>query len=225
MNRQEAEELLPWFVAGALDAEETRAVQAFIDSGEISAEELESVSALATTVAASAADEPAYDPGILSRAMTQLDGIEQDPAPEPLVVRETSAEASGAGEPGLLQRLLDRLQWSATPPLARVLVAGQFALLIGLAVILSGGEQETVSETVAGPGIAAEAAVSLSFLPTTPESEIRALLLENGATIVAGPSALGLYQVAISSDADREAAIERLRDDARVQYLQELPKP
>ena len=66
MNRQEAEELLPWFVAGALDAEETRAVQAFIDSGEISAEELESVSALATTVAASAADEPAYDPGILS---------------------------------------------------------------------------------------------------------------------------------------------------------------
>ena len=106
-----------------------------------------------------------------------------------------------------------------------MLVAGQFALLIGLAVILSGGEQETVSETVTGPGIAAEAAVSLSFAPATPESEIRALLLENGATIVAGPSALGLYQVAIASDADRAAAIERLRGDARVQYLQELPKP
>ena len=49
MTRQEAEDLLPWFVNGTLSHEESRAVQAFIDSGEISQQEVEEVRLFAET--------------------------------------------------------------------------------------------------------------------------------------------------------------------------------
>jgi hypothetical protein len=52
MNRQEAQELLPWFVAGTLNEDESRAVQAFIDSGEISKAELNELTCLQTLSAA-----------------------------------------------------------------------------------------------------------------------------------------------------------------------------
>jgi hypothetical protein len=229
VNRREAEELLPWFVAGTLPADEAQAVQAFIDSGEIAQAELDALTGLATAVAERGGEEPVYDPSILSRAMARLDDVPQEALPEPLVVGEAgraSASTDAQQRPGLLHRLLDTLQWSATPALAKVVVAGQFALLVGLAVML-GGERgsETVHETVAGTSTPRAADFSLSFAPGATEADIRALLVANDVHIVAGPSALGLYEIAVAEDSDRGAVAEHLAGSPLVAYLQEVPKP
>lgn len=242
MNRQEAEELLPWFVAGTLDEDEAKAVQAFIDSGEIAREELDALQMVADTVAVPGADEPVYDPAILRRVMGQLDGVTQEAPQEPLVVGEAGASlthgATGAGsrgagsrsedQPGLIQRILTLLQWSATPPLARVLVAAQFALLLGLVMVVAGRDgapREVISETVAGPVAAQTAAYTLSFSAGASEAEVRALLLANGMSIVAGPSALGIYHVAIPEDADPAALAAALSTSELVVFLQPVIQP
>jgi hypothetical protein len=227
MNRREAEELLPWFVAGSLSEEETRAVQAFIDSGEIEASELESLEIFAQSVAQPGAEEPEYDSTILQRAMQQLDGIEQEQPQLPLVVSEADQADDGEQPVGLVQRLLDKLQWSVTPPLARIVVAGQFALLLGLVTVVAlrePGPVDVISHTVAGSVVGQSADFTLSFTPDASEASIRALLLDNRLHIVAGPSALGLYQVAAAEDADLERVSNVLAGSSLVVLVQPVPR-
>ena len=88
MTRQEAEELLPWFVNGTLSREESRAVQAFIDSGEISQQEVEEVRLFAETIQEQSAEEPAFNPGIFEGVMAKLDTVEQEAVDTPVIVPE-----------------------------------------------------------------------------------------------------------------------------------------
>ena len=228
MNRREAEELLPWFVTGTLSDEESVAVQAFIDSGEISTAELNSLEMVAETVSERSAEEPAYEPAILQRAMGQLDGIKQEQADPPLVVGEVAS--SQQDRPGFFQQLIERLQWSSTPPLARIVVAGQFALLLGLTVMLAGqitssDETDGGFDTVAGTGAGPTADFTLSFATGSSEADTRALLLTHELRIVDGPSALGIYRVAAARDADLAALSAALSDHPLVGFLQEVPRP
>ncbi len=236
MNRREAEELLPWFVAGTLSDEESRAVQAFIDSGAISAEEVAELEFFASTVAERAPSEPAYDPAILERALSQLDGITQEAPEPPLVVGEVGRDAGAHGRrgreddrPGLVQRLLDALQWSSTPTLARVVVVGQFALLLGLALMIGGRTDETAGtggfETVAGESTALAADFSVTFAPGASEADVRTLLLAHRMSIVGGPSALGIYQLAAPEGADLDALATDLTASPLVVFLQPVPQP
>lgn len=236
MNRREAEALLPWFVAGTLSEAETRAVQAFIDSGAITAEEVAELSLFAETVAERAADEPVYNPAILKRALSQLDGITQEAPEPPLVVGEVGRDAGARGHaaadddrPGLIARLLDALQWSSTPALARVVLAGQFALLLGLAVMISTRPEDSSEaggfETVAGESAVPGADFSLSFAPGVSEADVRTLLLTHRLRIVAGPSALGIYQIAAPAAADLEKLTAELGASPLVIFLQPVPQP
>lgn len=224
MNRREAEELLPWFVAGSLPPEESAAVQAFIDSGEIAPVELETLALFSETVAETGVDEPAYDPAILTRAMARLASTPQDAPEEPLIVRETTKAAAGSS---WLARLLEPLQWANTPPLARVALAAQFALVIGLAVALGSESTTTGSyETVAAQP--AQGDFSVRFAPGVSEQQIRDLLLAAEASIVSGPSALGIYTVAVrngsATDADRLTLRQLLDDSALIHFVQPVPR-
>lgn len=236
MNRQQAEELLPWFVAGTLEEEEARAVQAFIDNGEISSEALDELGLFAETVSERQASEPDYDPAILQKAMSQLDGITQEAPEVPVVVGEVGSDGGAGGRvrapedsPGLILRILDALQWSSTPPMARVVVAGQFALLFGLAVMIATGTDETMPDTeygtVSGSQTALGVDLSLSFVPGTTEADLRALLLEHQISIVAGPSALGLYQAAAAEGTDIDVLVATLDANPLVLYVQPVLLP
>jgi len=230
MNRQEAEALLPWYVAGALSREEMQAVQVFVDSGEISPDEVEELRFVGNALAEPGPEEPRYDPQILERVLGSLDDVPQD-APagdEPLVVVRERQQRRAAKEPGdgWLAGLRDRLQWSMTPPLARIAIGAQFALLVGLATALAlgGAEQaepagyEVVSGAVTGD-------YTLTFAPGVTEAQLRALLLEQRASIVAGPSAIGLYTIAFDPEVDVRAAAARLEASGLVTFLQPAPQP
>ena len=238
MNRREAEELLPWFVAGTLDSAETDAVQAFIDSGEIPKSQLEELALFAESVGETGAEEPAYNPAILTRAMQQLDQVEQAQPDEPLVVREAQHHRTtpGGSSSGWFASLLDRLQWSLTPPLARIAIGAQFALLVGLVVALGAGESgvegivEGVDdgqggyETVANlPPSAAD--LSVVFVPGTAETQIRKLLLDNQASIIAGPTALGVYTLDIADSFDLQVASDNLSTSSLTLLVQPAAQP
>ncbi|MEZ5559315.1 MAG: hypothetical protein R3E86_12345 [Pseudomonadales bacterium] len=227
MNRQEAEELLPWYVAGALSAREAQAVEAFIDSGAISRSTLDEVRSYAAATAETGPDEPDYDPQILQRVLTRLDDVPQMAPEEPVVVvPERTAHQEGTGRGGWLGALVERLQWRLTPPLARALIAAQLLLVLGLAAALVlqapsiDREYETVSAT---PAATQAGSYTLQFAPGTTEADLRRLLVDADATIVSGPSALGLYTIAFAPDADADAGAARLRGSSLVSYLQPLP--
>jgi len=230
MNRQEAEALLPWYVAGALSREEMQAVQVFLDSGEISAAELEELRFVGNALAEPGPEEPGYDPQILERVLGSLDEVPQD-APagdEPMVVVRERQKRRRSAEPrtdGWLSGLRDRLQWSMTPPLARIAIGAQFALLVGLATALAlGGSEEAEPagyEVVSG---AVGGDYTLTFAPGVTEAQVRALLLEERASIVAGPSAIGLYTIAFDPEVDTRAAAARIQTSGLVTFLQPAPQ-
>ncbi len=239
MNRQEAEELLPWFVAGTLDAAEMQAVKAFIDSGEIAADELAELALLNESVAATAAGEPAYDPQILQRTLSQLDGVAQAP-PSDFLDRlthpdsssdpdsRTESYATAAAPVRMFASLLQRLQWAVTPPLARVAIAAQFVVVLGLVIALTLGDGagqdieepgfEVVSGEVAGD-------FTIAFTPTATDQQIRRLLTDTGTSIIAGPSALGIYTLKISEAIAQDEALAALRASNVTMFVQPVPDP
>jgi hypothetical protein len=230
MNRREAEELLPWYVAGVLTREEEQAVQAFIDSGEISPEELDEMAFVSEALGRSGPEEPRYDPQILQRVLDRLDQVPQESAnarsaDEPVVVvRERGRRKRREGS--WFSPLLETLQWSATPPLARIAIGAQFALLLALAVAFTVGE-----DTDTGPGDyevvsgAVSGDYTITFRPGATEAQIRSLLLENRATIIAGPSAIGLYTIALDDDVDASEIAGRLEASGLVTFIQRAPQP
>lgn len=230
MNREEAQALLPWYVAGALSREEMQAVQAFVDNGEISAAEVDVMRVVGSAIIEPGPEEPRYDPQILARVLDQLDDVPQDAhdGDEPMVVvreRQAREAATRRAGPGWFERLRERLQWAATPPLARAAIAAQFALLLGLTVALTLSDapnEEAGFETVSGRAVGD---YTLTFAPGVTEAQVRTLLLEERASIVAGPSAIGLYTIVLDDGVDADAAARRLQASGIVTFLQPAPQP
>ena len=219
MNHREAESLLPWLASGTLEAAETLAVEAHVADCEQCTVELLELGNLHEAVAETGAEEPAYNPQILTAALKQIDAMQ---------VREegeiTVSEAHRtSGLETLLQDLVERLQWSMTPPLARIAIGAQFVLVLGLVVALSrtGEAPEQVYDVVAQvtPGD-----YTLGFAPGVTERQIRTLLIESNANIVSGPSSIGFYVIDIDDDVDEAAALARIRSSGLSRFLEPVPQ-
>ncbi|MGD8418115.1 MAG: hypothetical protein PVH91_13740, partial [Pseudomonadales bacterium] len=66
---------------------------------------------------------------------------------------------------------------------------------------------------------------SVSFAPGISEADVRTLLLKHRVSIVGGPSALGIYQIAAPRGADLDALAASLEASPLVVYLQPVPQP
>jgi hypothetical protein len=218
VNKQEAQELLPWYVAGTLSPDETRAVQAFVDSGEIAEQDLNEFALFAEVVGEQATTEPAYNSGVLSNVMASLDSTPQEQAEPPLVVKEAQSEE------GLLHKIANFIQWSMTPPLAKIAVAGQFALVIALgALVLSQPQTEEGSfETVSGA--VATADLTIAVAANTSEQELRSLLQSIDAQIVGGPNSLGMYNIDLADDTATSQVIAELQVNTLIDFAQPAAK-
>ena len=207
MTRQEAEELLPWFVNGTLSSEEASAVQAFIDSGEISQTEIEEVRLFAETIQEQSADEPAFNATMIEDVMAKLDTVEQEAAEPAVIVAEPQKES-------LWHRLTNGFGWSLMPPLAKVAVAGQFALVVALGAALLNTDtvEENSFDVVSGAAPERERDIQVIFAPTATEEEIRNLLASFDGVIVDGPSAQGIYAIDVADEFDHPETVQKLAD-------------
>ncbi|MCZ6656741.1 MAG: zf-HC2 domain-containing protein [Gammaproteobacteria bacterium] len=195
MNHRETQELLAWYAAGTLDADETSAVRSHVDDCRTCREELDDLAIVRAVVAEVGADEPAYDPAILERAMSQIDGIEQ-------AVSAPGAATRSSERRSIFAVFAEWLQWSLTPNMARLAIAGQFAVILGLALALGTMRTEAPEEFVTAAGQANQPAhLTVVFKNGVTELEMRELLLGLGTSVVAGPGATGIYQLRVAEPA------------------------
>jgi hypothetical protein len=82
--------------------------------------------------------------------------------------------------------------------------------VIGALLLNSSAQQAPLSADAPTTTSAGQVLLAIAFNPQATELAIRQLLAAAGAQLVAGPSALGLYTVAVPA-ASAEAAITQLR--------------
>jgi hypothetical protein len=187
---QRVRELLPLHAAGVLQGPELAFVEQWLQqhadaSPDITAE----LAWLRTTVAQARtnASEAAPEAG-LADLMARIDA-ERRPAPRP-----ASAPAAPASWLAWLGELLAPRRPALALGVAAVVLAQ--AAVIGSLLTRAPAEQEPLAGGVAAP-LGDSVVFSIAFRPEAREAELRALLGAAGAQVVAGPSALGLWRVAV----------------------------
>lgn len=189
-ERNDARELLDWYANGTLAPEARAAVERLLAESPAARAELEWLRALRRDLPATLAI-PAGDLGearLLQRIAVERAG--------PKVVE--------------LPRRAERPRWFAPAfALAASLLVAQ-AALIGYLV----HERDAALAPLSGAPAAGGDLLQVVFKPDAAERDLRALLAANGAELVGGPGALGVYTVRVPAGrADAAAAALRARTD------------
>lgn len=198
LSHERAFELLPWLVNETLHGDEREQVEQHLRDCLICRKELGSQHALAATVK----DQPTLDWS-----------VEQNF--DALLRRIDTAAARSSTRYHRWRTLL------ASP----ALLAGASATAVAIIVVAAwlgraGTEAESFGSysTLAQPS--SSVLVDVIFSPGTSETQMRALLQELGATIVAGPSELGRYTIRVDGAEPRDVdmLVAELRGDPRVRF-------
>lgn len=185
-------EAIPWLVNGRIDGAERAALASHLGECRDCREELALQQRLHDELAR--APTPAVDADAgLARLWQRID-------------------AQAAMQPAAPARAWVR--WLAA---AAVLEGVALAALIGASVATPEPQYRTLS---APPPAAAPHAIRAVFAADLPLGELHRLLDAADLQIVAGPSEVGVYTLAPRPDARHDAALERLRADARVRFAE-----
>ncbi|MGI9387046.1 MAG: hypothetical protein ACR2OX_06415 [Methyloligellaceae bacterium] len=212
-ERAEIELLLPWYVAGTLDADDRQRVADYLERDD----ELRAQLALIeedrseTQIANERLGMPSA--GALARLMDRI-------------TDETPAKASAGGKAVGFWRKIDAfiedlqpsaVRWAAVA--AAVMIFVQAIALGGLLKTVEGGKgYQTASGESAAKRQGTFALVNFSVSANA--QQISELLAASGAQIVEGPKPGGMYRIKISAtklaDAERDRAIEALARDTNI---------
>lgn len=213
----EIEELLPWYVNETLTSAEQRAVEQHLEQCPACREALQECRALNLQLHARA--EEAWQPpaGHFDRLMADIDRL--TPSPTPVKTGPT-----------LVQRISDWLRGTPSPvrwtlALESLTVAALVLVLIVTPAPLPDLGYETLS-SVKAPPATTESGLQVVFTAPMTVGELQALLQDIGGQIVAGPTSLGVYTVAVTGNeppvAARNRALATLRAHAQVRLAEPL---
>lgn len=213
---QETRELLPWYVNGTLNREEVAKVEAHLTTCLACQMEFTQCREIAAAVHGERQEAWSPSAGHWQQLLARVDAAE-------------THEASSASRWARFRARLTeyRMELQETPRPVRWTLAFQGALVLVLATALlwptapffpplyetlSSGEQPVPGDRLY---------LRVVFAEDITEKELRALLTELGATIVQGPSRMGVYTVALSSAAgDPNPALARLRSHSKVRLAE-----
>ena len=205
-------ELLPWYATGTLGEDDRQRVARHLESCRDCSRELEDFTHIRQTLAELSREEAEPSARVYRSVMARVaaDSIRQDAAHE---------GTSWAGSLDRWFRSLLTPQW--VPTLAAIMLAAQMGLLIW--VTLPPEEQSQVSSrSVDIPTQAARIAVT--FQPSATEAGIRSLLERVHARLVDGPTAEGMFTIAVGTG-DPAAALALLREQRDVVRSAEPVQP
>jgi anti-sigma factor RsiW len=206
--------LLPWYAQNTLDAGEHAKVEAHLAECDQCRRALGGWRALAGGVKAQAEAEahaPAWapSPAHFAKLAAQLSG--------PVAPRQPQR----AAKPSLLAKLRD--WFNISPPGMRVAFALQAAAIAVLAGVLwhqAAGPQTYETLSRAAPAAVSDGQLRVVFDAEVKESELRASLQQINASIVDGPSTLGVYTLQLSADAQPQQALDALRANPKVRFAE-----
>ncbi len=195
----QAEELLPWYATGQLDAADRALVEKHLASCARCERQLAAERAL----------------------IHEFQGLtpEIDTAWAKLRGRIVNQPRSRPGIGAALAELWELLKRPAVAALATAQVA---FLAIG-ATILQWSSQPTYVALGSAP-VAASANVIVMFRPEVREAELRGALESSGASLVGGPTEADAYLLHVPPNA-RPAAVEKLQKNANVTLAQPIDGP
>lgn len=212
---EEIEALLPWYANGTLTPAETATVERHLAQCPACRAELKQCHALATAVRDTAESwQPA--PGGFDRLMAEIDRLEAKPTP------------AKTRSPPLLQRILDWL--GATPNPVRWTLAlesmavAALLLVVALPMLRTAPEYETLSSDTE-PAAAKGPRLRVVFADSATVGDIRQLLRDIDGNIVAGPTALGVYTVALPAADRPDQTLARALSGLRARNQVKLAEP
>jgi hypothetical protein len=212
VQQRRLEDLLPWYLNGTLDSDSC----AFLEARAGSHPQVSSEMRLLREVAAATRLDHLYYDEEGSRANLLQRVAEGERSQRPV-------RAMGADSTGWWARIADWLEPKFA--FAMLVVVAQAAVLGG---VFLGGEDSRYTDirspqseqAVQG---AAEQLLRVTFVASASEQEIRSALVAAGASIVAGPTQLGDYYLALSA-ADSQARIGMLRSSAVVDSVRPVAR-
>ncbi|HMD75579.1 MAG TPA: zf-HC2 domain-containing protein [Steroidobacteraceae bacterium] len=221
---EEAARLLPWYVSGRLDAGDCERVARHLEHCPICRDDLDHERALRALLKSESSLQYAPQPG-LAKTLARIDELEREPsdAMRAAAPSEAPGEAAGILEERSARRV-GALRWLA----AAVLVQGVALGALGTALFHRSNEagREPLYTTLAseGPSRVPGEHIRAVFSPSLSVGALKALLADNGLTIIAGPSDAGAYTLALTgpraSGVGLEHAIAGLRSDVRVMFVE-----
>ena len=126
-------------------------------------------------------------------------------------IKGKSKKAEISLEPGIFSKLQEFIsQFFASPRLSWAVATVQLVVILGLVTFISTGDRFTTltsDDPHKGKGIA----INIVFDEEAREREIRSVLNRIGAVIVSGPSAEGVYVIAVNKDKDTDDILVELR--------------
>jgi hypothetical protein len=196
-QHQKVWEILPWYVNGTLAGHEHELVARHILRCQSCADEVARCQSIATAVRSAEEAARTPSPEHLAHLMERIDRGSTSAAPERWRIRVRE----------WIEKI--RLAFQETPSLFRWTLAAQTAVIVLLAAAImlkasvAPSFYRTLSDAVSGPE-PGQVHLQVVFADDMTEREIRTLLSSIGATIVAGPTPMAVYTVALATD-DREA--------------------
>lgn len=213
-HHQKVWEILPWYVNGTLEGHEHDFVARHILSCQSCADEVVRCQSIATAVRSSEEAARTPSPENLARLMARIDRASASAAPERWRIRVRE----------WIEKI--RLAFQETPSLFRWALAAQTAAIVLLAAatlwqasVAPSSLYQTLSDAGSGPE-PSRVTLYVVFADDITEREMRTLLGSIGATIVAGPSPMAVYIVALAAD-DRGAPAQT---QERLALLRAHPK-
>jgi anti-sigma factor RsiW len=187
---KQTQTLLPWYVSGVLEPEETAKVESHLDACAECRADLEYERALGREIA----DLPTDVERGWAALRNRLDA-------EP-------AKSARWGTPRLMLRRPVPLGWALAAQAASL-------ALIALVALLAIPQNRPAYRTLGAPAGAAAGNVVVMFRPTTTEAQLHAALSANAARLVDGPTSADAYVLHVPQSR-RAAALKQLRADPQV---------
>ena len=218
-DHQAAWESLPWYLNGTLEEPERERVERHVQGCVACRGELRYLRELAGLLH-TAEELPLTPVQGLSAVMARIDTAESEEITR--VGRRSSTRR--------IPRWIELLH-QASPGMRHTVMAQAVAILLLVGIIAWPNAQapsashRTLSD-VGAPAVGPRANLRLVFAPETPESQIRKILRSVQGEIIAGPTPLGVYTVAVPvsehPDVTARALLEELRAKPEITFA-ELP--